>query len=138
MQRRNIPPPGTPRAPKRAAETRTPRERYAEAAAVLSAAEERVRALAGQLTELGQSLTESPLTTAPSQAPSQSAGPPLHIMTHPFRREISMAEWPDAGSIVSALGELHAARSRVLALRAWMLPQDRAATPEPSDSPHQG
>ncbi len=110
-------------------ETMTPLERYAPAVTELREAEERVSGLAEQLGRFSQELGENPLTVAPLH--DAAAGLlPLHITTHPFRREIDLSEWPDAREIIAALGELHEARSRVLALRAWMLPEDRAAAQE--------
>lgn len=111
-------------------ETKTPRERYSESIAVLREAESRVKIIADRLGSLGQHLTENPLTLAPVH---EAAGEllPLHITTHPFRQDVDMASWPDTYTVIEALGELHRARSRVFALRAWMLPEDRDATPEP-------
>ena len=110
-------------------ETMTPLERYAPAVTELREAEERVSGLAEQLGRFSQELGENPLTVAPLH--DAAAGLlPLHITTHPFRREIDLLGWPDARDIIAALGELHEARSRVLALRAWMLPEDRAAAQE--------
>ncbi len=97
---------------------------------MLREAEARVRFLADCFSSLGQHLSENPLTVVPIHEPvGQSL--PLHITTHPFRKDVDMADWPDAHTINEALGELHRARSRVFALRAWMLPEDRDATPEP-------
>ena len=111
-------------------ETMTPLERYAPAVTELREAEERVSGLAEQLGRFSQELGENPLTVAPLH--DAAAGLlPLHITTHPFRREIDLLEWPDAREIIAALGELHEARSRVLALRAWMLPEDQAEAPAP-------
>lgn len=97
---------------------------------MLREAESRVRAIADRLGDLGQRLAEDPLIVSPVH---EAAGEllPLHITTHPFRKEVDMAGWPDAHTIIEALGELHQARARVLALRAWMLPEDRDAAPEP-------
>ena len=97
---------------------------------MLRKAESRVRVLADRFSSLGQHLSENPLTVAPiHEAAGESL--PLHITTHPFRKDVDMAGWPDAHTIIEALGELHQARARVFALRAWMLPEDRDATPEP-------
>ncbi len=111
-------------------ETKTPRERYSEAITELREAESRIKTLADRLGNLGQYLVEDPLTVAPVHEAARTLLP-LHITTHPFRRDVDMAGWPDAQMIVQALGELHQARARVTALRAWMLPADRDATPEP-------
>ena len=126
MMQRRQPPPPTEAPPEMRGETRTPRERYSEAMAVLGEAEMRVRTFAERLGGLGQGLAENPLALAPVH---EAAGEllPLHITTHPFRKQVDMAAWPDAREIIEALGELHRARSRTLALRAWMLPEDRAA-----------
>ena len=96
----------------------------------LSEAESRVRALADRFGSLGRHLMEDPLTVAPVHEAARALLP-LHITTHPFRKDVDMSGWPDAHMIIEALGELHQARARVLALRAWMLPEDRDATPEP-------
>ncbi len=106
----------------------TPTERYAEAVATLTVAEERVQGLAEQLGRLGRELSDDPLTVAPLHELSVGLLP-LHISTHPYRREVDLASWPDAQGIIQALGALHVARSRVLALRAWMLPEDQAEVP---------
>ncbi len=97
---------------------------------MLRKAESRVRVLADRFSSLGQHLSENTLTVAPvHEAAGESL--PLHITTHPFRTQVDMAGWPDEASIIEALGELHRARSRALALRAWMLPEDRDAAPAP-------
>ena len=85
-----------------------------------------MRALAYRLGDLGKGLSEKPMTLAPTHE-SSAEFLPLHITTHPFRQQLDMAEWPDAREIVQALGDLHRANARVLALKAWMLPEDRAA-----------
>ena len=130
MQRREASPPEAARMVTGGGETRTPHERYSEAMALLRKAESRVRVLADRFSSLGQHLSENPLTVAPiHEAAGESL--PLHITTHPFRKDVDMAGWPDEASIIEALGELHRARSRALALRAWMLPEDRDAAPAP-------
>ena len=131
MQRRATPPPEAARVATGGHETRTPRERYAEALTALRAAESRVRDLAERFGSLGQRLSENPLSLAPTNSGTAAELLPLHITTHPFRTDVDLGGWPDARTIIEALGELHRARSRVLALRAWMLPEDRDATPEP-------
>ena len=129
MQRRETVQSDESRTVKGAGEVKTPLEQYSLALSDLRAAEDRVRGLADRLGSFGQELGESPLTVAPAH--EAAAGLlPLHITTHPFRREIDLSELPDARDIISALGELHEARSRALALRAWMLPEDRATAPE--------
>ena len=130
MQRREASPPEAARMVTGGGETKTPRERYSEAIAALREAESRVKVLADRLGSLGQYLTEDPLTVAPVHEAARALLP-LHITTHPFRKDVDMAGWPDAHTIIEALGELHRARARVLALRAWMLPEDRDATPDP-------
>lgn len=130
MQRREGSPPEAARMVTGGGETRTPRERYSEALASLSEAESRVKALGDRFGSLGQHLKEDPLTAAPVHEAARVLLP-LHITTHPFRKDVDMTDWPDAHTIIEALGELHQARARVLALRAWMLPEDRDATPEP-------
>lgn len=130
MQRREASPPEAARMVTGGGETRTSRERYSEALASLSEAESRVKALGDRFGSLGQHLKEDPLTAAPVHEAARVLLP-LHITTHPFRKDVDMTDWPDAHTIIEALGELHQARARVLALRAWMLPEDRDATPEP-------
>ena len=98
--------------------------------ASFSEAESRVLALADRFGNLGQHLKDNALTVAPVHEAARALLP-LHITTHPFRKDVDMTGWPDAYTIIEALGELHQARARVLALRAWMLPEDREATPEP-------
>ena len=105
----------------------SPQERFAEAMDALTEAETRLQDLARRISDLGQALADDPLTLAPLH-PAASEALPLHIMTHPTRREIDLATWPDGAEIVEALAGAHAARSRVASVRAWMLPQDRAAT----------
>ena len=107
----------------------TPLERHALAIAELRESEARVRGLSERFGSFGQELSKSPLTVAPLHE-ATSGLLPLHITTHPFRREIDLLDWPDARDIIAALGELHEARSRALALRAWMLPEDQAAAQE--------
>lgn len=130
MQRREPERFGTSRIAPGGEEVKTPHERYEEAIAALGQAESRVRDLAERLGNLGQGLTKNPLTIAPVH---EAAGEllPLHITTHPFRAQVDMGDWPEARSIIEALGELHRARSRALALRSWMLPEDRDAVPTP-------
>ncbi|MCY4575699.1 MAG: hypothetical protein OXC55_03720 [Chloroflexi bacterium] len=130
MQRREPERSGANRIAPGGLEAKTLHERYDEALAALGEAESRVQALAGSLSGLGRALTENPLTIAPLH---ETAGEllPLHITTHPFRTQVDMGDWPEARSIIEALGELHRARSRALALRAWMLPEDRDAVPTP-------
>ena len=130
MQRREASPPQAARMVTGSGETRTPREQYSEAMASLSEAESRVKALADRFGNLGQHLEEDPLTVAPVHEAARALLP-LHITTHPFRKDVDMTGWPDAHTIIETLGELHQARARLLALRAWMLPGDRDATPEP-------
>ena len=108
----------------------TPSERYEEALSSLRRAEARVRSLAERLAALAQDLRADPLTLAPTNE-AASIALPLHIVTHPFRREIDLTAWPDAESILEDLGALHAARSRALAVRAWMLPGDQAHAETP-------
>lgn len=97
---------------------------------MLREAESRVQVLTDRFSSLGQLLSENPLTVAPTH---EAAGKwlPLHITTHPFRKGVDMSDWPEAHTVIEALGELHQARARVLALRAWMLPEDRNTAPEP-------
>lgn len=97
---------------------------------MLREAESRVGSLADRLGSLSQHLTENPLALVPVHEAADELLP-LHIRTHPFRQDVDMTGWPDAHMIIEALGELHQARARVFALRAWMLPEDRDATPEP-------
>lgn len=130
MQRREASPPEAAHMVTDGGETRTPRERYSEAMRVLREAEAHVRTLADRLSGLGQHLKEDPLTVAPIHEEARALLP-LHITTHPFRKDVYMTDWPKAHTIIQALGELHRARARVFALRAWMLPEDREATPEP-------
>ncbi len=130
MQRREPERFGTSRIALGGEEAKTPHERYEEALAAHREAESRVQALAGSLSGLGRALTENPLTVAPvHEASGESL--PLHITTHPFRTQVNMGDWPEARSIIEALGQLHRARSRALALRSWMLPEDRDAAPAP-------
>ncbi|MYD37006.1 MAG: hypothetical protein F4X20_08415 [Dehalococcoidia bacterium] len=130
MQRREASPPEAARMVTGGGETRTPHERYSEALTLLREAESRIRTLADHFSSLAQHLSDNPLTVAPiHEAAGESL--PLHITTHPFRQDVDMASWPDAHTITEALGELHRARARALALRAWMLPEDRDATSKP-------
>lgn len=130
MQRREASPPEAARMVTGGGKTKTPRERYSEAITEFREAELHARALADRLGSLGHYLTEDPLTVAPVHEAARALLP-LHITTHPFRKDVDMSGWPDAHTIIEALGELHQARARVLALRAWMLPEDRDASPEP-------
>ena len=130
MQRHEASPPEAARMVTDIGETKTPGERYSEAVTVLRKAESHVRAVADRLGSLGQHLTENPRTVAPIHEVTNELLP-LHITTHPFRKDVDMTDWPNARTIIEALGELHRARARVFALRAWMLPEDRNATPEP-------
>ena len=93
-------------------------------------AETRLENLAQRISDLGQALADGPLTLAPLH-PAAYGALPLHIMTHPTRQEIDLATWPDGAEIVETLAGAHAARSRVAAVRAWMLPEHRAATETP-------
>lgn len=130
MQRREAPPHEAARIVTGGGEPRTPHERYSEAMTLLREAESRIHVLADRFSSLGQHLFENPLTVAPIH---ELAGKslPLHITTHPFREDVDMSDWPNAHTIIEALGELHQARAWVLALRAWMLPEDRDTAPEP-------
>ena len=130
MQRREPQRFGTSRIAPGGEEAKTPHERYEEALAALGEAESRLQVLSERLGGLGRALTENPLTVAPVHEASGELLP-LHITTHPFRTHVDMGDWPEARSIIEALGELHRARSRALALRAWMLPEDRDAAPAP-------
>ena len=107
--------------------TVSPQERYAEAMDALKEAEARLQDVTRRISDLGQALADDPLTLAPLH-PSALEAIPLHIMTHPTRREFDLSTWPDGAEIVKALAGTHAARSRLAAVRAWMLPDDRAAT----------
>ncbi len=111
-------------------EAASPQERFAEAIDALREAESRLAELARRISHLGQALADNPLTLAPLH-PASAEALPLHIMTHPTRQEIDLATWPDGEEIVEVLAGAHAARSRVAAVRAWMLPEDRAATETP-------
>ncbi len=115
--------------PNASASIMTPHERYAEASAALRRAEERVRSLTEQLSALAQALDSAPLTLMPAHESARDALP-LHVTTHPFRQEIDLTSWPDADAIIGALADLHAARSRALAMRAWMLPEDQSRAEE--------
>ena len=108
----------------------SPQERFAEAMDALKEAETRLQDLARRISDLGQALSDDPLTLAPLH-PAALEKLPLHIMTHPTRQEIDLATWPDGAEIVEILAGAHAARSRIAAVRAWMLPEDRAATETP-------
>ena len=130
MQRRETVQTNESRIVKGGGEAMTPPERYAQAIAELQEAEDRVRGLGERLGSFGRELNDDPLLMAPLHE-AASGLLPLHITTHPFRREIDLSGWPDAREIITALGELHEARSRALALRAWMLPEDRAEAPAP-------
>ena len=110
--------------------TVSPQERYAEAKDALRAAEARLQEVTRRISDLGQALTDDPLTLAPLH-PAALEAIPLHIMTHPTRREFDLSTWPDGAQIVEALAGAHTARSRLAAVQAWMLPEDRAAVETP-------
>lgn len=105
------------------------REAYSEALSQYREAQELVQELIGQISELSEALAD-PLTLAPKHATASDAIP-LHVMTHPFRREVDLESWPDGGAVVEALSALHAAQARVQSMYAWLLPVDREAVEAP-------
>ncbi len=107
------------------------REVYEDALAAYRRAQQHVSELANVLREATDGLDEVPLRVAPVHPRAAELGIPVHVTTGPFRRELPLAEWPDAEAMVRALGQLHDAHTRAQAMHAWLLPADRAAVEAP-------
>ena len=104
---------------------------YEVALATYRRAQANVDRMAEELDGAAEALRSDPLLVAPLDRGAADAGIPLHVTTGPFRRELSMEEWPDAQHLMARLGSLHQAHTRVRALHAWLLPADRAAVEAP-------